>query len=54
MKRLNTTRATLGELLKFIGNSLVKELLSQLSEAELNETLAAFDLRVEGRRACSS
>jgi hypothetical protein len=29
MKRLNATRATLGELLKFIGNSLVKEILSQ-------------------------
>ena len=54
MKRLNTTRATLGELLKFIGISLVTEILSQLSEAELNETLAALILRVEGRRARSS
>jgi hypothetical protein len=29
MKRLNTTRATLGELLNFIGNSLIEEILSQ-------------------------
>jgi len=42
MKRLNTTRATLGELLNFIGNSLVEEILSQMIEAELNETFAAI------------
>jgi hypothetical protein len=52
MKRLNTTRATLGELLNFIGNSLIEEILSQMIEAELIETFAA--LRVEGRRARSS
>jgi hypothetical protein len=54
MKRLNTTRATLGELLNFIGNSLVVKILSQVIEAELIETFAALILRVEGRRACSS
>jgi hypothetical protein len=42
MKRLNTTRATLGELLNFIGNSLIEEILSQMIEAELIETFAAF------------
>ena len=41
MKRLKTTRATLGELLKFIGNSLVKKYYRKSSEAEPNETLAA-------------
>jgi hypothetical protein len=30
MKRLNTNRATLGELLKFIGISLVKKILSHV------------------------
>jgi hypothetical protein len=48
MKRLKKTRAILGESLKFIGISLVKKILSQVREAELIETLAAFDLRVEG------
>jgi hypothetical protein len=42
MKRLNTTRATLGELLNFIGNSLIEKILSQMIEAELIETFAAF------------
>jgi hypothetical protein len=41
MKRLNKTRATFGELLNFIGISLVIENISQVREAELIETLAA-------------
>src|SRR5438128_11304659 len=46
--KLNDMSATLGERIRFIGNSLEK--VCDATEAERN-TLVAFDSRVEGRRA---